>query len=92
MTNIGVSIRSFGTRNIPAVTSLQVAESFGKQHKHVMRDIRQTMANCLESFTETNFGLSEYVGLQVRFCRQLERQGFVFPGTQSRGSYDILCM
>lgn len=44
----------------PCVTSLQVAEAFGKEHKNVMRDIRETIAKCSESFTALNFELSEY--------------------------------
>ena len=44
----------------PAVTSLQVAEAFGKRHDHVIRDIREVMAKCTESFTAPNFGVSEY--------------------------------
>lgn len=38
----------------------QVAEAFGKRHDHVIRDIREVMAKCTESFTAPNFGLSEY--------------------------------
>lgn len=44
----------------PCVTSKQVAEAFGKKHKHVMRDIRIITAKCSESFTERNFALSKY--------------------------------
>ena len=38
----------------------QGAEAFGKRHDHVIRDIREVMAKCTESFTAPNFGLSEY--------------------------------
>ena len=38
----------------------QVAEAFGKEHRHVLRDIRETIDKCSESFTAPNFGLSEY--------------------------------
>ena len=38
--------------------SLQVAETFGKQHRHVLRDIRDL--NCSEPFRLSNFGLSSY--------------------------------
>lgn len=44
----------------PCVTSLQVAEAFGKEHFHVMRDIRETIAKCSKDFAETNFGLNSY--------------------------------
>lgn len=38
--------------------SLTVAEAFGKEHKHVMRDIRSL--ECSEEFSQSNFGLSSY--------------------------------
>lgn len=41
-------------------TSLNVASVFGKSHRHVLRDIENLMPNCPETFTEPNFGLSEY--------------------------------
>ena len=44
----------------PCVTSLQVAEAFGKEHKNVLADIRNTVSKCSESFTGLNFQLSEY--------------------------------
>lgn len=47
-------------KQIQAVTSQQVAEAFGKEHRHVLRDIRETIDKCSESFTAPNFGLSEY--------------------------------
>ena len=55
---VSIELHDINGKRVPAVTSLQVAEAFGKEHKHVVRDIR----NLLESddFTETNFGLSEY--------------------------------
>lgn len=43
---------------MPAVTSLQVAEAFGKKHFHVLRDIREIMLKCSESFNASNFGFS----------------------------------
>lgn len=44
----------------PCVTSLQVADAFGKERFHVMRDIRETIAKCSKAFAETNFGLNSY--------------------------------
>lgn len=44
----------------PCVTSLQVAEAFGKEHYNVVRDIRNTIAKCSESFNAFNFELVEY--------------------------------
>ena len=43
----------------PVTTSIKVAEFFGKQHQHVMRDIRNTLAAAGES-TELNFQPSVY--------------------------------
>lgn len=61
----------------PAVTSLQVADVFGKDHKHVMRGIQ----NLLESddFTQSNFGLSEYRDSTGRSLPMfiLSRDGFL---------------
>ena len=44
----------------PCVTSLQVAEAFGKEHKNVLADIRNTISKCSESFSGLNFQLAEY--------------------------------
>lgn len=43
---------------MPAVTSLQVAEAFGKEHRNILRDIREIMLKCSESFNASNFGFS----------------------------------
>lgn len=45
-------------RGTPRMTSVQLAELTGKQHKHVMRDIRTLIDQ--EAITQSNFGLSEY--------------------------------
>ena len=47
-------------RHIPAVTSQQVAAAFGKEHKNVMRDIREIMDKCSETFNALNFELVTY--------------------------------
>lgn len=44
----------------PATTSLAIAEHFGKRHDHVIRSIKDLIANCPENFTAPNFGVSEY--------------------------------
>ena len=44
----------------PVVTSLQIAAAFEKQHLHVMRDIRELLAQVPDSFGKSNFGLAEY--------------------------------
>lgn len=58
--NIEITLKELNGKQIPAVTSQQVAEAFGKEHRHVLRDIRETIDKCSESFTAPNFGLSEY--------------------------------
>ncbi|SDX89092.1 Rha family transcriptional regulator [Nitrosomonas halophila] len=40
--------------------TLIVAEYFGKEHKHVMRDLRSLMAECAGEFNRSNFGPVEY--------------------------------
>lgn len=44
------------------VTSLDVAETFGKEHNKVLRDIREL--DCSDEFRLSNFGQSSYVNLQ----------------------------
>ncbi len=46
------------------VTSLDVAETFGKEHNKVLRDIREL--DCSDEFRLSNFGQSFYVNLQGR--------------------------
>lgn len=58
--SIVVEPKVINGKEIPAVTSLQVAEVFGKEHKNVMRDIRETVVKCSESFNALNFELVEY--------------------------------
>lgn len=58
--NIEVTLNRINGNEIPAVTSLQVAEHFRKNHKDVLRDIRVTIEKCSSDFTERNFALSEY--------------------------------
>lgn len=38
--------------------SITVAETFGKEHKHILRDIREL--ECSHEFAQSNFGLSDY--------------------------------
>lgn len=46
----------------PTTNSLKVAEYFGKDHKHVMRDIREKILPYVsENFGLSNFGLSSYI-------------------------------
>lgn len=45
-------------------SSRNVAEAFGKEHKHVMRDIRDILASCDRDFGQSNFGPSYYLNEQ----------------------------
>lgn len=48
----------FIENNRPVTDSLTVAETFGKNHQHVMRDIREL--DCSEEFRQSNFGHTPY--------------------------------
>ena len=41
----------------PATTSLKISECFGKQHKHIIRDIETLLAECPKDFHRLNFEL-----------------------------------
>lgn len=58
--HIEITVKELNGRHIPAVTSQQVAAAFGKEHKNVMRDIREIMDKCSESFNALNFELVTY--------------------------------
>ena len=53
------------------MTSLQLAEITGKNHAHLLRDIR-TMEDAWEKVTESKFGLSEYKDSTGRFLPMYE--------------------
>lgn len=57
-------------------TSLKIAEKFGKEHAHVLRDIRDM--ECSDAFRESNFGLSSYKSTQGKTLPMYEvtRDGF----------------
>lgn len=61
----------------PTTTSLQVAEYFGKLHRHVMRDIR-AIIDQLPALNESNFGLIEYTDSKNRKnpAYRMDRKGF----------------
>jgi Rha family phage regulatory protein len=54
-----------------------VADVFEKEHKHVLRDIRELETKCSKEFWESNFGLSNYKvrGKEIP-CYNLTRDGF----------------
>ena len=63
----------------PVTTSLKVAEIFGKQHYHVLRDIQdKILPNVSDTFGLSNFGLSSYVNEQNKHqpMYYITRDGF----------------
>lgn len=59
-------------------TSIQIAEYFEKNHKEVLRDIRNILENCSEDFTERNFAPSNYIDSTGRTLPmyELTKNGF----------------
>ena len=49
-------------KEINVVTSLDIAETFEKEHFHVLRDIEKL--ECSEEFRQSNFGLTSYTDKQ----------------------------
>ena len=64
------------TEGVVTVTSIQVAQHFGKRHADVLRSIRDL--ECSEEFTERNFALSEFLDPTGRKlpCFHITRDGF----------------
>lgn len=66
--------------SVARVDSRMIAEVFGKQHSHVMRDIRNLLNSGMsEEFRQSNFGQSNYLNEQGHRqpCYHLTRDGFV---------------
>lgn len=65
-------------RGNPVTTSLLVAEKFGKNHAHVLRDIENL--SCSMEFRESNFGLSSYTSQQNKQLPMyiMTKDGFTF--------------
>lgn len=59
-----VEIMKFGREERAGCTSLDVADTFGKEHKHVLRDIREL--GCSEEFNRSNFGPISYTDTMNR--------------------------
>ena len=76
---VEVSTRTINGKEVLAVTSLQVAEHFGKEHKHVLRDIRIILEADEDGFSESNFGLSSYLTEQNKEMPMyvMSKDGFV---------------
>jgi anti-repressor protein len=72
---LGISVRG----NVAKVSSLTVAEKFGKRHGHVIRDIETKILGVApEYFNRPNFGLVEYQDAkgETRKSYDLTRDGF----------------
>ena len=65
--------------NKPAVTSLKIAEHFGKRHEQVLRSIRSTSADCPADFSQHNFVSAVYPDEQgkPRPMFAIHRDGFM---------------
>ena len=59
-----VEIRMINKEEVTVVTSLDVAETFGKEHKNVLKDIREL--ECSEEFNRLNFEPINYVDARGR--------------------------
>lgn len=57
-----VEIKRFGKEEVTATTSLDVAETFGKEHRRVLQDIREL--GCSEEFRLHHFVQSYYENVQ----------------------------
>jgi len=69
--------------NIQYMTSLEIAELTGKQHNHLMRDIRN-MERAWEKVTQSRFGLSTYKDSTGRTlpCYQLTKTECLYIATK----------
>lgn len=73
------------SKGVVLADSLKVAEIFDKNHKNVIRDIREL--DCSEEFRELNFEPAEYMSVQghKKPCYNMTRDGFVFLVMGYRG-------
>lgn len=60
MSMIEIALREIDGKNIPAVTSIQVAKHFEKEHYNVLRDIESVLSQVPENFVKLNFECYEY--------------------------------
>lgn len=59
-----VEIKTVNKEEVTVVTSLDIADTFGKRHADVLRDIENL--ECSKEFRERNFALSSYNSVQNR--------------------------
>lgn len=77
--NMQITIQKINEKEIPAITSLQVALAFGKEHKNVLRDIREIVENDNDEFARLNFERSSYLSEQNKELPMyaMSKDGFV---------------
>lgn len=68
---IEIALNNINGKDVPAVTSLQVAEAFGKEHFNVLRDIETILLQVPENFRKLNFEVSEYTIQNPLLCQTL---------------------
>lgn len=64
MPNSQVQVSLSVVEGRPAATSLKIAECFDKEHKNVLADIRNLLADCPDEFGRLNFQPSSYTNEQ----------------------------
>lgn len=71
-----VEIMKINKEDVTVVTSLDIAETFGKRHADVLRDIEHLQ--CSEEFTERNFALTSYKDVSGKSNKEyfVTRDGF----------------
>lgn len=92
MSVIEIALKSINGKDVPAVTSLQVAEHFGKEHRNVLADIRKILDTDEDGFGALNFQLSSYLSEQNKEMPMyiMSKDGFVllvmgYTGTEAMG-------
>lgn len=60
MSVIEIALKSINGKDVPAVTSLQVAEAFGKRHDNALADIRKIIEADDDGFALLNFQECSY--------------------------------
>lgn len=80
-----MEIKVFSVNDEARTDSLTLAEVFGKQHKHVIRDIEALQVS--EKFNGSNFGPDEYLDSkgEKRTCYTMTKNGFMMLAMGWRG-------
>ena len=75
-----VEVKKAGKEERVMVTSLDVAETFGKEHKNVLRDI-ETLG-CSEEFNQLNFEPIKYL-----YVKNREQKSYSIKGSDKVQKY-----